>query len=412
VKIAVWHNLPSGGGKRALYQHVRGLVERGHDVESWTLSTADQSYLPLGEVAPEHVIPFEDAARAVPSRLQRLLGASEAEERIQRMHAACARCAGEMRERGVDVVFAASCRAFLVPFISLAADVPTVAYIQEPNRGYYEAGHARTSPDVLPWAAEPARPGVVARLGRAVEREALARVAREEWRAVHAAHRVLVNSRFSRESFLRAYGVDSRVCYLGVDTGVFREGGEPRDGFVVGLGSFDAIKGIHLVVRALALLPEPRPALVWIGNSANQEYLAEVERLAASLGVDLRPRIRIPDAEVADLLGRANALVYASRLEPFGFAPLEANACGTPVVAIAEGGVRETVADGVNGYLVEDRDPAALAAALRRLLDDPARARAMGRCGRELVDTRWTVERSVACVERHLSEAAREGRRA
>src|SRR6266446_7167318 len=46
VKIAVWHNLPSGGGKRALYYHVRGLVERGHTVESWCPPTADQSYLP------------------------------------------------------------------------------------------------------------------------------------------------------------------------------------------------------------------------------------------------------------------------------------------------------------------------------------------------------------------------------
>src|SRR5713101_1423560 len=56
MKIAVWHNLPSGGGKRALYYHVRGLVERGHEITSWSLDTADQSYLPLSEFAPEHVV--------------------------------------------------------------------------------------------------------------------------------------------------------------------------------------------------------------------------------------------------------------------------------------------------------------------------------------------------------------------
>src|SRR5216683_3299275 len=59
VKIAVWHNLPSGGGKRALYYHVRGLVERGHTVESWCPPTADVSYLPLRELIPEHTKPFD-----------------------------------------------------------------------------------------------------------------------------------------------------------------------------------------------------------------------------------------------------------------------------------------------------------------------------------------------------------------
>src|SRR5229473_8596052 len=59
MKIAVWHNLPSGGGKRALYYHVRGLVERGHTVESWCPPTADVSYLPLRELIPEHAVPNE-----------------------------------------------------------------------------------------------------------------------------------------------------------------------------------------------------------------------------------------------------------------------------------------------------------------------------------------------------------------
>jgi len=58
MKIAVWYNLPSGGGKRALYNYVRGLVERGHTIESWCPSTADRSYLPLTEWVPEHVVPL------------------------------------------------------------------------------------------------------------------------------------------------------------------------------------------------------------------------------------------------------------------------------------------------------------------------------------------------------------------
>ena len=58
MRIAVWHNLPSGGGKRALHDHVRGLLGRGHTIEAWCPSTADPDYLPLSELIPEHVLPL------------------------------------------------------------------------------------------------------------------------------------------------------------------------------------------------------------------------------------------------------------------------------------------------------------------------------------------------------------------
>src|SRR6266542_5380577 len=69
MKIAVWHNLPSGGGKRALFDHVRGLVERGHTVKSWCPSTADQTYLPLSQLIEERVLPFASKSRVSKNRL-------------------------------------------------------------------------------------------------------------------------------------------------------------------------------------------------------------------------------------------------------------------------------------------------------------------------------------------------------
>src|SRR6476660_8489805 len=59
MRIAIWHNLPSGGGKRALYNQIRGFLKRGHEVESWCPPTADQKYFPFGEIIPEHVMPLD-----------------------------------------------------------------------------------------------------------------------------------------------------------------------------------------------------------------------------------------------------------------------------------------------------------------------------------------------------------------
>ena len=106
-------------------------------------------------------------------------------------------------------------------------------------------------------------------------------------------------------------------------------------------------------------------------------------RLAASLGVAFEARENVSERAVGGGLNRASMMVYAPRLEPFGYAPLEANACALPVVAVAEGGVRETVVDGENGLVVEDE--ASMAHAVERLRDDPALAARPGAAGAGLV---------------------------
>jgi glycosyltransferase involved in cell wall biosynthesis len=82
--------------------------------------------------------------------------------------------------------------------------------------------------------------------------------------------------------------------------------------------------------------------------------------------------------------------------EPFGLINLEAMACETPVVASAVGGILEVVEDGKTGVLVEPGRPDTLAAALRGVLADPARGRAMGRAGRLRVEAQFSWARVAA----------------
>src|SRR5262249_50916501 len=158
-------------------------------------------------------------------------------------------------------------------------------------------------------------------------------------------------------------------CRLGVDVAKYRPSGEPKADFVVAVGTIQHAKGVDRAIHAVSVVPRARrPELVWIANAAVASYVRECRELAARLDVRFSPRDNISDEEVISLLSRARCMLYAPRLEPFGLAPLEANACGTAVVGIAEGGLRESIADGVNGVLVEEDDPKRLAAALERLL--------------------------------------------
>src|SRR5699024_813024 len=102
--------------------------------------------------------------------------------------------------------------------------------------------------------------------------------------------------------------------------------------------------------------------------------------LAAERGVADRLVLhgRVDREALPALLRSADAVVCAPWYEPFGIVPLEAMACGVPVVATAVGGQTDSVVDGVTGALVPPRDPDALAATLRGLLGDPARRARLG----------------------------------
>lgn len=406
MKIAVWHNLPSGGGKRALYDHVRGLVARGHTVESWCPPTADQTYLPLGEFIPEHVRPFDWSPAASPKLSAKLTNLRlDFLRRIDALDRHCRLCADEINRGGFDLLFANTSLYQAVSSVGRYVSLPKVVYLQEPVRELYEA-----MPDplwqALPPAASYLSPAYLRDYLRDVYRTQSLRVLmREEVRNARAFDRVLVNSFYSRESILRAYGIDARVCYLGVDTGKFVELNLPRENFVVGLGAFVKLKNVEFALRSVAEVPEARrPRLVWIGNAADPTYLEAMRQLAVALKVDFEPLVKIDDDELVRTLNRAALMIYCSRLEPFGFAPLEANACGLPVVAVAEGGVRETIVDGVNGLLV-DSDPGAAAAAIMRLADDTQYARRLGQTARREVAEKWSVAASVARLEQRLSDA-------
>jgi glycosyltransferase involved in cell wall biosynthesis len=101
-------------------------------------------------------------------------------------------------------------------------------------------------------------------------------------------------------------------------------------------------------------------------------------------------------------------MVFAPRLEPFGLVPLEAGACGTPVIVVAEGGLRETVVDGVNG-LVADPTPAGMAAAIERLRDDAGLRVALGREGRRRVEERWSLAAAAKRLEAKLAAQVQAG---
>jgi glycosyltransferase involved in cell wall biosynthesis len=227
----------------------------------------------------------------------------------------------------------------------------------------------------------------------------------ERENASHANY-VLANSYFSREAILRALGINASVCYLGIDTRLFRPLALTRENFVLSVGMCEGHKGFDFLLRALGLINESaRPRLLIAANRTSRDWEAYLQKLAARLDVKLEIKRAVSDQELVVLYNQATVFVYGPILEPFGLAPLEAMACGTPVVAVKEGGVRETVVHGETGILT-DRDEQAFAEAVAEMLRDEILRKRLGDQALESVKSFWTCEQAGERLVGHLERVA------
>jgi D-inositol-3-phosphate glycosyltransferase len=149
------------------------------------------------------------------------------------------------------------------------------------------------------------------------------------------------------------------------------------------VGRIQPLKGLPVAIEALARLRGHHARLVVIGGPSGPDGPSEWDRchdLARRCGVQDRVEFVPPQPHhlLSSWYRAADAVVMPSRSEAFGLVALEAAACGVPVVAGAVGGLQSLVEDGRTGFLVDPRDPAALADRLQRLLDDPVLAAAVG----------------------------------
>ena len=168
----------------------------------------------------------------------------------------------------------------------------------------------------------------------------------------------------------------------------------PEAPLVLAIGRLIAQKDHVTMLHAFARTRKDHPGAVLaiLGSGPLED---ETRGLVRQLGLD--GAVLMPGRlEIRDWLDRADMFVHTSRWEGFGMVLLEAMLAGLPIVATRISAVPEVVADDVTGLLVEPGDVTGLSAALSRLLNDPERAAALGRAGRERARTSFSIARMVA----------------
>jgi D-inositol-3-phosphate glycosyltransferase len=244
---------------------------------------------------------------------------------------------------------------------------------------------------------------------------------------VRAVDRLIAQCPAERDELLADYGARADQIVLipsAVDTDRFRSVDkcaarqtleiDPTAEMIVYVGRLVPRKDVRNVVQALARLKTQRlamgittmPALFIVGGDTEEPdpvatpEIGVLHALASELGVLDQVRFvgrRQPD-DLHLWYAAADVAVTTPWYEPFGLTPLEAMACGTPVIGSRVGGIAFTVADGETGFLVPPRDPEALSGRLEEILHDPARRMRMGQAGRTRVLSLFTWQQVATCT--------------
>jgi D-inositol-3-phosphate glycosyltransferase len=227
----------------------------------------------------------------------------------------------------------------------------------------------------------------------------------EEHRVLGEADRIIATCSDEVFELLRLGADQHRIAVIpcGVDLDLFRPDGPVEElpkslHRLVVVSRLVERKGVGNVISALPYVPDTE--LIVAGGPAASEIEEDPEALrfltlARSLGVadQLHLRGRVGRESVPALLRSADAVVCVPWYEPFGIVPLEAMACGVPVVVSAVGGLVDSVVDGVTGVHVPPRRPDRLAEALRGLLSQPERRAAFGAAGIKRANSRYGWDR-------------------
>lgn len=327
------------GAEKHFASYVTSLRNRGHDVQVCTRS--------IGEHWKKRLEPL--GCVGTPRKLLRFINDSDA-----------------------DIVWLTHFKSvWILPFINK----PSVLLFLEPPRSFHE-----------PWIWE--QKSFLEKLVVWTHGQI------DRYIVKHYLKHGIANSKFSAEVGYRCYGKFFNVVYPGVDTEEFykSEGIWDRRNHVLLVGGGDTTKQVELAIAACAIIPkEARPDLAIVSGKR-----ADMQELADNLEVTLQWHEQIDTTTLRTLYQRAICTLCTSVAEPFGLTAIESIACGTPVVAVDEGGFRETVKECV-GIRVP-RHPLPFAQAIAHLIENPKRVK---------LDEKFKIENCVDEFEDHLNQIVR-----
>jgi glycosyltransferase involved in cell wall biosynthesis len=350
MNIAIFHELPEGGAKKAVNEIVK-YASRDHTVDLYYVDEKKDNGRLSANSKFYKFVPRSWTGNDWKTRLYKdtfeLINLKSLHKKI----------AGEIDRKKYDVVLVNASKYTQAPFILNFLKTFTVYYCHDPHlRIVYE--------DVLKLKNPKLSRQIYEKITRSIKKKI-------DKNNISKAKLLIANSYFTKEGVKKAYNRNADVAYLGIDEKMFRPNKSKKEIDVLFVGSKEVVDGYYDLMHACNYLP------------------------GISLRVlDFKEEWITAESEMRNLYCRSHVVVALAHNEPLGLVPLEAMSCGVPVVAVNEAGYKETILHNKTGYLVK-RDPKQLAEKIKFLLQNKQIACVMGQQGRVNIKKNWTWEKRI-----------------
>jgi len=370
MKIAVFYNIGFSGAKRVVKEHVSGLIKLGNTVDVYTTDKESDIFNPKLAVNNTYLYNFSPTLINIPiiGRLK-----SDFIDTFLNLKQIHKKIAEDIDSKNYDIVLVHTDIYTQAPFLLRYLKTKNVYYCLEPLRNGYE------------YALRLKNASFINRLYENLNRFIRKQIDRKNARS---AGNILTLSLFARERVIAAYDLYPKVAYLGIDEEVFKPVNVKKKNQVFFVADKSFIYGYDLAKKAMEIIPkEIRPEFKIIEWKKNNSE-------------------RLSDQDLVKEYCESTLSLSLSRFDTFGLVPLESMACAVPVIALNVAGYRETIRDDKTGFLV-DFDQKEIAEKIIYLLNNPTKAREMGKAGRVWVEKNWTWNMQIKRLNELLKKFAR-----
>ena len=352
MKVAFFHNLSPGGAKRVIYEEMKYLYGKKYSVDLYTYINADESYMPIKRFV-NNIYKYNNIIIENTKGISRLI--YDLKIFIQLKYVAM-KIAEDIDRGNYDLVIVHPDNLTQAPHILRYLKTPSMYFCHELLRNAYEDIIApdRSLPIYKYYYEKTIR-----YIRKIVDRK-----------NAQSADIIMTASDYIKNNVETAYGRNAIVNRLGVDTDIFNNAIKIKTNCLLFIGQKEKVTGYEFSKNVIDLLKDSFTLKV-IGHKSN--------------------KLTLTDKQMANIYSEAFLTLCTSYNEPFGLAAIESMACGTPVLAVNEGGYRESVIDGVTGYLLP-RNAKAFAEKIIELKNKPSLYKKLSVNSVNTVKEKWSWE--------------------
>lgn len=403
MNIGIYHNIAFGGAFYLLENHIK-LLSKNHNIFLYSIDVNEdicdlynfKYNSKLMPVLSDYVVKekkFQDP-RTYNTYYKLIKKFGRGQHRfksyikrkdINLISRTAEKIAEEFEKDKCDVVIGHIDKFTQIPVPLAKTKIPTIYFCVEPNRSLYDGGN-------------------YSKAIAGFKDSFLRKLLKLDRSVAKTIDQFACNSYYTKETIYKVYGKLAWVISSAVDVQVFKPiPSIKKENMVLSVGVLMAHKAPMFLLESMAFIKKNnRPKVIFVYPRGGGNLQKDLYNFAMKNQIEIEFYFGVETNKLVELYNRATVCAYPAIMEPGGLVPLESQACGTPVVAINEGGNREEIRNGLTGILV-DRDEREFGAAIESFFIDDGKIARFGENGTEWIHKEWRWEKSLEKFDNLLS---------